>query len=613
MKLMKQVFYGLLISGMLAQAAFAQLTYTGRHSVGASSSFAIELATDGSAVKQIIVTDLACGTDFPFGRHSFTLAFNPSLPVINDRFSAKAVSITISDHAHTLDIDGVLFDADDQDTKEQALGGLSFVSGANRCHFRWWATAVALDGDADGWSDAAERRLGSNPNFSLSTPEHQEVPTTSIFGTGPYRDYEDNDRDGFTDEAEADGSDADAIPDCASPLPLPQPSPKDFTGQHSSAGGSSFALKLSSDGSALVQIIAYTLACGSDFPFGRHTFTLDLNPALPITGGRFSGQAIPVTITPDPGHAHTLDIDGIVFDADTDGTKEEALGGLSFVSGTNRCNFRWWATAIALDSDADGWSDTAERRLGSDPFWSGSIPEHRSVPTITAIFGPGVCSDFEDNDRDGKIDADDSDGPDTDPCPDCSSNLSAPSVLRAIGISPTQINLKWIDNSDDETGFEIERKTGNGVFNRIVTVAANETTYADTGLMPNTPHAYRIRAVNANNNNCTYSNYAGESITIVTSVKENITQTPSSFALEQNYPNPFNPSTNIAFSLPRAERVTLKVFDLLGKEIATLVDEKLATGHYEVRWNAGGVESGTYFYQLRAGEFAATKKLILMK
>ncbi|MGH7456741.1 MAG: T9SS type A sorting domain-containing protein, partial [bacterium] len=166
---------------------------------------------------------------------------------------------------------------------------------------------------------------------------------------------------------------------------------------------------------------------------------------------------------------------------------------------------------------------------------------------------------------------------------------------------------------DDETGFEIERKIGGGVFNRIITVAANETTYADTGLAPNTPHAYRIRAVNANSSSCTYSNYAGESITIVTSVKENITQTPSSFALEQNYPNPFNPSTTIAFSLPRAEHVTLKVFDLLGKEIGTLVDEKLAAGHYEVHWNAGGVESGTYFYQLRAGEFAATKKLILMK
>jgi len=614
---MKQIFYfGLLIIGMLAQAAFAQLAYTGRHSVGDASSFSVELTADGSAVRQIIVTKIECGTDFPFGEHTFTLAFNPNLPVVASRFSAKGVSITISDHPHTLDIDGVLFDADGDNSikEEQALGGLSFVSGVNRCHFRWWATAVAVDSDADGWSDTAERRLGSDPFWSSSIPEHREVPATSIFGTGPYRDYEDNDRDGFIDEAERDGPDLDQIPDCAPPLPLPLPSPLDFTGRHSSTSDrSSFALKLSSNGSAVVQIVAFNLECGSDFPFGRHTFTLNLNPVVPIIDNKFSARAVPVTITPDPGHTHTLDIDGFIFDADADGTKEQALGGLSFVSGTNRCNFRWWVTAIALDSDDDGWSNTAERRLGSDPFWSSSIPEHRSIPAITSIFGPGVCSDFADNDRDGKIDADDGDGPDTDPCPDCSSNLSAPSVLRAIGISRTQINLKWIDNSDDETGFEIERKIGGGVFNRIVTVAANETTYADTGLTPSAAYAYQIRAVNINSNSCTYSNYAGESITIVTSVKENKTPMPLSFELEQNYPNPFNPSTTMAFSLPRTEQVTLKVFDLLGKEVATLVNDRFTAGRYEVRWDAGGVESGTFFYQFRAGEFVATKKLILMR
>ncbi len=611
---MKRMLYiGLLVIGMFAQLARAQLAYTGRHSVGGASTFSAELTADGSAVRQIIVTDIECGTDFPFGRHTFTLAFNPNLPVVASRFSAKAIPLTISNHAHTLDIDGILFDADSDGAKEQALGGLSFVSGANRCHFRWWATTVAVDTDADGWSDAAERRLGSIPTTANSTPEHREVPTTSIYGPGPYRDYEDNDRDQFIDEAERDGPDADAIPDCAPPLPLPQPSPTDYTGRHSaSTDRGSFSLKFSSDGAALVQINAYNLECGSDFPFGRHSFTLELNPVVPVIAGRFSSRNIPVTITPDPGHTHTLDIDGVVFDADADGTKEQALGGLSFVSGTNRCNFRWWVTAIATDSDGDGWGDTAERRFGAIPTTASSTPEHRAVPT-TPIFGPGVCSDFEDNDRDGKIDTADGDGPDTDPCPDCSSNLSAPSVLRVIGISPTQIDLKWVDNSDDETGFEIERKTDNGVFNRIVTVAANETTYADADLAPNTAHAYRIRAVNANSSSCTYSNYTGESITIVTSVKENITQTPSSFALEQNYPNPFNPSTTIAFSLPRAERVMLKVFDLLGKEIVTLVDEKLTAGHYEVRWKAGDVESGTYFYQLRAGKFVATKKLVLMQ
>jgi hypothetical protein len=88
---------------------------------------------------------------------------------------------------------------------------------------------------------------------------------------------------------------------------------------------------------------------------------------------------------------------------------------------------------------------------------------------------------------------------------------------------------------------------------------------------------------------------------------------PAEYWLGQNYPNPFNPSTAIAFSLPRAGHVTLKVYDILGKEIATLVNQHLTAGRHEATWEARGVESGVYFYQLRAGEFVATKKLILMK
>jgi hypothetical protein len=99
----------------------------------------------------------------------------------------------------------------------------------------------------------------------------------------------------------------------------------------------------------------------------------------------------------------------------------------------------------------------------------------------------------------------------------------------------------------------------------------------------------------------------------VTSVKEIASETPSVFTLEQNYPNPFNPSTTISFSLPRSGRVTLKVFDLLGKQIATLVDHDLPPGRHEAHWDASGIESGLYFYQLRSGEFVETKRLVLLK
>lgn len=85
------------------------------------------------------------------------------------------------------------------------------------------------------------------------------------------------------------------------------------------------------------------------------------------------------------------------------------------------------------------------------------------------------------------------------------------------------------------------------------------------------------------------------------------------FELLSNYPNPFNPSTKIRYSLPQSSNVTLTVFDILGNEIETLVNEDKSAGTYEVNWNATGLPSGVYFYRIRAGSFNDTKKMILIK
>lgn len=87
----------------------------------------------------------------------------------------------------------------------------------------------------------------------------------------------------------------------------------------------------------------------------------------------------------------------------------------------------------------------------------------------------------------------------------------------------------------------------------------------------------------------------------------------SIFELEQNYPNPFNPSTVISYQLPVSSEVTLKVFDVLGNEIATLVDQYKSAGRYEVEFDASKLPSGIYFYQLKAGQFSETKKMVLLK
>jgi hypothetical protein len=88
---------------------------------------------------------------------------------------------------------------------------------------------------------------------------------------------------------------------------------------------------------------------------------------------------------------------------------------------------------------------------------------------------------------------------------------------------------------------------------------------------------------------------------------------PSRFVLNQNYPNPFNPTTKISFTIPRTGFVTFKVYDVLGNEVATLVTEEKPSGEYEVEFNASGLTSGIYFYQLKTGSFIETKKMILLK
>ena len=100
---------------------------------------------------------------------------------------------------------------------------------------------------------------------------------------------------------------------------------------------------------------------------------------------------------------------------------------------------------------------------------------------------------------------------------------------------------------------------------------------------------------------------------ILTGVDEHPQPIPREFSLEQNFPNPFNPSTVISFKLPVSSFVLLKVYDLLGEEIATLANGLKQPGTYKVTWNAVGLASGVYLYRLEAGSFIETKKLLLVR
>lgn len=126
----------------------------------------------------------------------------------------------------------------------------------------------------------------------------------------------------------------------------------------------------------------------------------------------------------------------------------------------------------------------------------------------------------------------------------------------------------------------------------------------------------RVYALTINNKGFVYAGTSGvaRSSKSTTSVENENSILPESFLLFQNFPNPFNPSTTISYQLPKSGSVTLKVYDILGNEVAVLVNEERPAGYYEVEFSPLGVlASGIYFYKLVLGDFSATKKLVLMK
>ena len=182
------------------------------------------------------------------------------------------------------------------------------------------------------------------------------------------------------------------------------------------------------------------------------------------------------------------------------------------------------------------------------------------------------------------------------------------------------IKLEWVTASEtNNKGFEIERlqnynitelqnlPTGQAGWTKIGYVEGKGTTtesqsysYEDKNLSAR-KYMYRLKQIDYDGS----YKYSQE-------VEVEI-EAPKRFELIQNYPNPFNPTTTIKYSLPQEEKVVLKVFGILGNEIATLVNEEKQAGSYEVEINGTELSSGVYFYRMQAGEFTATKKFILLK
>jgi|GEM_PF-1162375 hypothetical protein len=176
-------------------------------------------------------------------------------------------------------------------------------------------------------------------------------------------------------------------------------------------------------------------------------------------------------------------------------------------------------------------------------------------------------------------------------------------------VAGRNINLKWVTSEEiNNAGFDVERKQATGEYVKVGFVKGSGTVtsaksyeFTDRNLMSG-KYSYRLKQID-NNGNFEYFNLSSDAVVGV----------PSKFDLSQNYPNPFNPATKINFDLPKDSKISLKLYDMLGREVSTLVNEFRTAGYYTVDFNASSLSSGIYFYRLLAGEFSSVKKMVILK
>lgn len=174
--------------------------------------------------------------------------------------------------------------------------------------------------------------------------------------------------------------------------------------------------------------------------------------------------------------------------------------------------------------------------------------------------------------------------------------------------SGSKVMLKWRTESEvRNSGFELERKSANTDWKKITFVAGagnsnvpKEYSYKDFP-SGNKEFQYRLKQIDVDGS------------TVYSPVVEVSLAIPAKFNLDQNYPNPFNPTTNVRFELPADSRVNLKIYNMLGQQVAELINQDYPAGYHSVVFDASNLASGTYIYRLEAGSFSEIKKMMLIK
>lgn len=277
-------------------------------------------------------------------------------------------------------------------------------------------------------------------------------------------------------------------------------------------------------------------------------------------------------------------------------------------------------TYLAISTDQGSTFQTPHSRItsvASDPTCPGEACakafDYQGL-AVTAGFIYPCWSDFRSQNADPYI---------ARVCPlEAPQNLAAESIKVNNSPTPFRVKLKWRAHSC-ATAFKVYRKGwGTTEFVNIATVSSPETTYIDMDVTwapsigGENPIHYYVTATYSSLESDS-SNNVSVNCVVCLGPPEKQARTdlnkPTSFSLSENYPNPFNPYTQINYALPEGSYVSLKVYDVLGREVSSLVNGFEEAGYKEVRFDASGLPSGRYFYRLSTSKFTQVRKMMLIK
>lgn len=191
------------------------------------------------------------------------------------------------------------------------------------------------------------------------------------------------------------------------------------------------------------------------------------------------------------------------------------------------------------------------------------------------------------------------------------SKLLQPGNLRISQNAFNEVILSWQDNSKNETGYDILRKTGSGQFAKLTSVPSGQVNYIDAEIILSGEYTYRVYAYN----DASVSDTSEVSIIVtIIGIDDDLPlDIPTEYSLSNAYPNPFNPSANIRYGLPEESAVVIEVFNILGERVETLLNEHVSAGYHETKWNASNMPSGIYIIRTYAKSLYSDRKFVSVK